>query len=50
MPIQLPAGDLRTALNLKDNPGNLKKELLICGNIETYFKATGLKSATYAKD
>lgn len=49
IPIQLPAGDLRTALNLKDNPGNLKKELLICGNIETYFKATGLKSATYAK-
>ena len=49
MPIQLPAGDLRTALNLKANPGNLKKELLICGNIETYFGATGLKSATYAK-
>ena len=49
MPIQLPAGDLRTALNLKDNPGNLKKELIICGNIETYFRATGLKSATYAK-
>lgn len=49
MPIQLPAGDLRTALNLKDNSGNLKKELIICGNIETYFGATGLKSATYAK-
>lgn len=49
MPIQLPAGNLRTALNLKDNPGNLKKELIICGNIETYFGATGLKSATYAK-
>lgn len=49
MPIQLPAGDLRTALNLKDNPGNLKKELIICGNIETDFGATGLKSATYAK-
>ena len=49
MPIQLPAGDLRTALNLKANPGNLKKELLICGNIETYFGATGLKAATYAK-
>lgn len=49
MPIQLPAGDLRTALNLKDNPGNLKKELIICGNIETYFGATGLNSATYAK-
>lgn len=49
MPIQLPAGDFRTALNLKDNPGNLKKELIICGNIETYFGATGLKSAIYAK-
>lgn len=49
MPIQLPAGDLRTALNLKDNSGNLKKELIICGNIETYFGATGLKSPVYAK-
>lgn len=49
MPIQLPAGDLRTALNLKDNAGNLKKELIICGNIETYFGATGLKSPVYAK-
>ena len=49
MPIQLPSGDLRTALNLKDNPGNLKKELLICGNIETYFGAIGLKSPVYAK-
>lgn len=49
MPIQLPAGDLRTALNLKDNSGNLKKELIICGNIENYFGVPGLKSATYAK-
>ena len=49
MPIQLPAGDLRTSLNLKDNPGNLKKELIICGNIENYFGVPGLKSATYAK-
>ena len=49
MPIQLPSGDLRTALNLKDNSGNLKKELLICGNIESYFGAIGLKSPVYAK-
>lgn len=49
MPIQLPFGDLRTALNLKDNPGNLKKELIICGNIESYFGAIGLKSPVYAK-
>lgn len=49
MPIQLPSGDLRTALNLKDNPGNLKKELLICGSIENYFGAIGLKTPVYAK-
>ena len=49
MPIQLPSGDLRTALNLKDNSGNLKKELFICGNIESYFGAIGLKSPVYAK-
>ena len=49
MPIQLPSGDLRTALNLKDNPGNLKKELLICGDILSYFGAIGLKSPVYAK-
>ena len=49
MPIQLPAGAIRTALNLKDNPGNLKQEVILCGNIETYFGATGLKSVAYAK-
>lgn len=49
MPIQLPAGAIRTALNLKNNPGNLKQEVIICGNIETYFGATGLKSVAYAK-
>ena len=49
MPIQLPAGAIRTALNLKDNPGNLKQEVILCGNIENYFGTTGLKSVTYAK-
>lgn len=49
MPIQLPAGAIRTALNLKDNPGNLKQEVILCGNIENYFGATGLKSVAYAK-
>ena len=49
MPIQLPAGAIRTALNLKNNPGNLKQEVILCGNIETYFGATGLKSVAYAK-
>ena len=49
MPIQLPAGAIRTALNLKNNPGNLKQEVILCGNIENYFGATGLKSVAYAK-
>ena len=49
MPIQLPAGAIRTALNLKDNPGNLKQEVILCGNIEKYFGETGLKSVAYAK-
>lgn len=49
MPIQLPTGAIRTALNLKDNPGNLKQEVILCGNIENYFGATGLKSVAYAK-
>ena len=49
MPIQLPPGAIRTALNLKDNPGNLKQEVILCGNIENYFGATGLKSVAYAK-
>lgn len=48
MPVQLPAGDIRTGLNLKDNPGNYKKEVTLYGNIEKYFSVTGLKTVTYA--
>lgn len=49
MPVQLPSGDIRSAVNLKSNPSNLKKEVLLCGSIETYFGAVGLKSTCYAK-
>ena len=48
MPIQLPAGAVRAALNLKENSGNLKKEVTLYGNIEKYFTVTGLKSVTFA--
>ena len=48
MPIQLPTGAIRTALNLQDNPSNYKQEVTLYGNIETYFKVPGLKSVTYA--
>ena len=48
MPVQLPAGDIRTGLNLKDNPGNYKKEVTLYGNIEKYFGVTGIKTVTFA--
>jgi len=48
MPVQLPSGDVRTALNLVDNPDNYKKEIILYGNIEKYYGVTGLKTVTYA--
>ncbi len=48
MPVQLPTGDVRSALNLVDNVSNYKKEVTLYGNIEKYFGATGIKSVTYA--
>jgi len=49
MPVQLPSGAVRDALNLADNAGNYKKEVLLYGNIERYFGVTGLKTVTYAE-
>ena len=49
MPVQLPVGDVRNAINLKDNPANYKQEVVLCGNIEAYFGKTGLKSVVWAK-
>ena len=49
MPVQLPSGAIRTAVNLQNNPGNYKKEIILVGNIEKYFGATGVKSTSYAK-
>ena len=48
MPVQLPTGDVRNKLNLQDNPGNLKKEVLLFGDIATYFKVVGIKNTSYA--
>lgn len=49
VPVQLPFGDVRTAINLKDNPGNLKQEVILGGNIENYFGKPGVKSVVWAK-
>lgn len=47
MPVQLPGGsDVRTALNLVDNPGNYKKQVKLYGSLEKYFGAPGLKSVS----
>lgn len=46
LPVQLPSGDARTALNLKDNSGNYKKSVKLYGSLEKYFGTAGLKSVT----
>lgn len=48
-PVQLPAGDLRAALNLLDNPGNVGKTVVLAGSHEKYFGVNGLKSITWAE-
>ena len=48
MPVQLPTGDIRTKLNLKDNADNYKKEVLLYGDITKYFSVPGLKNTSYA--
>lgn len=41
-PVQLPAGSIREALNLKTNPGNRGKEVKMKGNIATYYGGIGM--------
>lgn len=48
VPIELPKGEIRDAINLRDHPYLKGKELLIEGNIEKYYNKLGLKSpSTY---
>ena len=49
MPVQLPVGAVRTGINLKGNPGNIKQEVVLCGNVENYFGKPGLKAVVWAK-
>lgn len=44
--VNLPAGTpLRSSVNLPDNPGNYKKELLVYGVLRTYFGQAGLRDS-----
>lgn len=44
IPVQLPKGAARDALNLKDNPENKGKLVVVKGNLTAYFGAPGLKN------
>ena len=46
IPVQLPSGAVRTALNLKDNPDNLGKLVCLKGNCERYFGKNGFKGVS----
>lgn len=46
VPVQLPTGDIRDAVNLKDNAQNLGLKLAIKGSLKAYFKMPGLKDPT----
>ncbi len=46
LPVQLPKGKVRDALNLQDNPGNLGKPVALKGTLDAYFGICGLKSVT----
>ncbi|WP_313804000.1 DUF6359 domain-containing protein [Cytobacillus sp.] len=46
LPVQLPSGAIRTALNLADHPENLGKKIYISGTLTAYFAVPGLKSPT----
>lgn len=46
IPVQLPSGAVRNALNLVDNPSNYKKFVTLTGSLEKYFGVAGLKSVS----
>ena len=47
VPVQLPANtEVRTSLNVVDNPDNIGKAVKLFGNIATYFSTNGLKEVS----
>lgn len=46
VPLELPQGALRDALNLKDHPENLGRFVAVQAKAETYFAVRGLKGPT----
>jgi hypothetical protein len=46
VPVQLPSGTIRSALNLVDNPGNYGKKITVNATLSAYFSRVGLRSVT----
>ena len=49
IPVQLPKGEMRDALELNAHPALLGQKLLVYGSIEKYFSVAGIKSPSYAE-
>ncbi len=49
IPVQLPSGDVRTALSLQQHPENLGKQVLLGGDIAKYFSQPGFKNTSSYK-
>ncbi|MFI8705955.1 DUF6359 domain-containing protein [Bacillus sp. NPDC077411] len=46
MPVQLPIGEVRKAVNVKDHPENMGKKVRLTGTLDSYFGSPGLKAVT----
>ncbi len=46
IPVQLPAGNCRDELNLRDNPDNLGRYVELVGKVEQYFAVPGFKGVS----
>lgn len=46
IPVALPSGDVRDALNLADHPENLGAVVKVAGNLQAYFSVAGVKEVT----
>lgn len=49
MAVQLPAGAVRTGINLKDNKSLYGKKVILYGDLTAYFGIAGLKNTSYYK-
>ncbi len=49
MAVQLPSGEIRTALNIVDNPSNIGKKVKVYGSLEKYCGVEGVKSLIKAE-